>query len=325
MSVPVPERVCVVGSGSIAQRHVRNLLAMAVSEVVVVTARDVSEVEEFGDPRVRVEPVIPANCPRVAIVANATDLHVATARALVAAGAHVLVEKPAAVGPGDDLNALCAEAEAAGATVLVAYNLRFLGVFRRIAELLEGGTLGRRLFARIEVGQWLPDWRPDRPVTELYSASAERGGGVALDLSHEVDYLYMLFGQPVDWVTRTSHTRILGIDAPDVFDGVYSFDDGFSCTVHMDYLERTPRRRIRLVASAGVIECDIIAGTLAVTAGGSTVIDDDPTLFDARGSYTAELEAFFSAITGQTVEGATLPSLEEAARVLELLADRKAC
>jgi predicted dehydrogenase len=295
---------------------------MNVGEVDVMTARDVSAVELFADSRVRIISELPAECPAAAIVANSTDLHVATTRLLVAAGASVLVEKPIAAFPGPDVDALAAEADAAGAVVLVAYNLRLLGAFSRIAELMHDGTLGQRLFARIEVGQWLPDWRPNRPVTELYSASLERGGGVALDLSHEVDYMLMLFGEPTGWDVRASQTGALGIDSPDVFDGIYSFDDGFSCTVHMDYLERIPRRRIRIVGSEGVAECDVVAGALAVTHGGSIEVDEDPALFDVPGTYIAELEQFFSAIAARSADGAVLPSLDDARRVLDLLSDQ---
>lgn len=322
MSTAVPQRVLVVGSGSIAQRHVRNLLAMGVGEVVVVTARDVSGVESFADARVRVSAGVPGDVPGVAVIANDTNKHVETARALVARGVHLLVEKPVAAGPGADLEALRAEAEAAGVVVLVAYNLRFVGAFARIREIIASGTIGRPLFARIEVGQWLPDWRPGRPVTELYSASLERGGGVALDLSHEVDYMYMLFGRPVDWRVRASRTGVLGIDAPDVFDGIYAFEGGFSCTVHMDYLERTPRRRIRIVGSEGVIECDIIGGALSVTSGGATEVETGAALFDTQGTYIAELEHFFSRAAGEPAGGVALPTLDDACRVLELLDDR---
>jgi predicted dehydrogenase len=207
--------------------------------------------------------------------------------------------------------------------VRVAYNLRLLGVMRLLRELLDGGEVGRPLFAHIEVGQWLPDWRSGRRVTEGYSASIERGGGVALDLSHEVDYMFMLFGMPAEWRISTANTGILGIAAPEVFDGSYVFADGFSCTTHMDYLERLARRRIRIVGADGVIECDAIGGTLTLTRGEDVRVFDDPALFDTQGSYLAELEEFFALAGGASGAG-HLPTLAEAERVLTLLVDRKA-
>ena len=79
----------------------------------------------------------------------------------------------------------------------VAYNLRFLPVFREIERILREAVIGQTLFVRIEAGQHLGAWRPARPYALGYSASTARGGGVALDLSHELDYMRMLFGHPI--------------------------------------------------------------------------------------------------------------------------------
>lgn len=319
MSAIVPDSVLVVGSGSIAQRHARNMLALGVGEVIVITARDVTDVTDFADPRVRVSAEFPDPCPRYAVVANDTDKHVRTARDLVAVGAHVLVEKPIAAGLSPELEALAAEVAAAGRIVRVAYNLRFLGVMGVIRDALARQLLGQLLFARIQVGQYLPDWRPNRDISAGYSASVGRGGGVALDLSHEVDYMRMLFGQPREWYVRSSATGVLGIEAPDVFDGIYAYGSGFSCTVHMDYLERQARRQIRIVGADGILECDIIGGTIAIGTDAPITAEDSPAIFDTQTTYVAELESFFAECAGEAIAGARLPTLEDAADVLRLL------
>lgn len=308
-----------VGSGSIAQRHVRNLLEMRVRKVTVVTARDVSTDVTFTDPRVSVSRMIPNDPPRVAIIANDSDRHVETARRLAAHGVHLLVEKPIAVELTDDLAGLCSEMRAGGLIGRVAYNLRFLGVMAEIRRVIDGGELGTMVFARIEVGQWLPDWRPNRPHDASYSASAGRGGGVALDLSHEVDYMRMLFGQPTVWCGRTSRTGVLGIEAPDVFDAIYSYPQGFSCTVHMDYLERTVRRRIRIVGTEGVVDCDIAARRMEVTTRSGTRVYDDPELFDVASTYVQEIVSFFGEVADPS-EPSILPSFDDACAVLALVA-----
>ncbi len=317
----IPQRVLVVGSGSIAQRHVRNLLAMGVGEVLVLTARDVSDVESFADARVRILPEVPADCPPLAIIANDTHKHAATARGLVARGVHLLMEKPVADGFSAELDALRDEIREAGVVVRVAYNLRFLGVMDKIAQTLRDRTLGQLLFARIEVGQWLPDWRPNRSLAQLYSASSQRGGGVGLDLSHEIDYMLMLFGTPVHHCVRYSRTGVLGIEAADVFDGIYSFDDGFTCTLHMDYLERSRRRRIRIVGSEGVLECDIPGRSFDIIGACGESHATDEALFDTDATYVRELESFFSAVDG--VGENDLTTFDEAVEVLAMLSDSR--
>ncbi|HET6351079.1 MAG TPA: Gfo/Idh/MocA family oxidoreductase [Coriobacteriia bacterium] len=318
MSV-VPDRALVVGSGSIAQRHVRNLLALGVGTVEVVTKRDVGDVEAFADTRVSVVPELPADAAPFAVIANNSDLHVGTAAQLVEAGTHLLVEKPIAVELDSDVVSLCLAVRARGVVARVAYNLRLLGVMREIEGAMRDGALGTPLFARIEVGQWLPDWRPNRPHEASYSASG-RGGGVGLDLSHEIDYMRMLFGQPSEWCGRSSSTGVLGIEAPDVFDAIYRFESGFSCTVHLDYLERQVRRRLRIVGSDGVIECDIAGKRMSVRTAEGERIYDDPALFDVQRTYPDELMSVFTEIADRSTPS-LLPSLDDACEVLALLAE----
>ena len=76
--------------------------------------------------------------------------------------------------------------------------MRFLGAVRHIKEQLAKNLLGDIYFAQIEAGQYLPLWR-ERDYTESYSAHKSKGGGVALDLSHEIDYMRYLFGNPCSW------------------------------------------------------------------------------------------------------------------------------
>jgi hypothetical protein len=254
----------------------------------------------------------------VAIVANESSLHVQTARRLLDAGAHVLIEHPLAIGVSPGLLDLVRDVAATDRVVRVAYNLRFLGAIGRIASLLRDGTIGAPLFVRIEAGQWLPDWRPGRDYRDGYSASASRGGGVALDLSHEIDYMRMLLGMPTAWSTYRAVTGLLDGDSEDVFEGVYSFDDGALCSVHLDYLERQARRRIRIVGSVGTIECDIPGQRLDVSTGGTVTALGEPDLFDVERTYIREVEAFLAEIEGTP---AGLPTLEDAVDVLRLLRD----
>lgn len=317
MSRAVPTRVLVAGSGSIAARHVRNLLALGVAEVVVLTARDLSANDAFSSPRIRVVDSIPADCPPVAIVATDTSRHVSVTRELVAAGAHVLVEKPIAAGITHEAILLADEAAASGLCVRVAYNMRLLGAIRRIGEHIAAGTIGRVLFARIEAGQWLPDWRPDRDYRESYSASASEGG-VGLDLSHELDYMCALFGMPASWKTLRARTGQLQIDSEDVFEGLYSYANGSVASVHLDYLERTPRRTMRVLGAEGSIECDMIGRRLEITSARGVSTERDDKLFDMSETYVSEVTSFFDEIAGGPK---VLPSIEDGLDVLRLLND----
>jgi predicted dehydrogenase len=59
--------------------------------------------------------------------------------------------------------------------------------------------LGKIYSIRAEIGQYLPGWRPESDYRICVSVQQKLGGGVLLELSHEIDYLSWIFGR-VDWV-----------------------------------------------------------------------------------------------------------------------------
>ena len=80
------------------------------------------------------------------------------------------------------------------APVVVGCNLRYMPSLQRVQEVLRRGVLGRIVRAQFEVGQNLAQWRPGRELGTSYSACAEQGGGVLLDLVHEVDLARWMLG-----------------------------------------------------------------------------------------------------------------------------------
>ena len=79
----------------------------------------------------------------------------------------------------------------------------------------------RRL--RCEIGQYLPLWRPGSDYRLGVSANRALGGGVLLELSHELDYLRWIFGD-VDWVQASLERQsALEIDVEDTAHLLLSF------------------------------------------------------------------------------------------------------
>jgi predicted dehydrogenase len=98
---------------------------------------------------------------------------------------------------------------------MVGYNLRFMKSLKKFREILKKNTIGKILSIRSEVGSYLPSWRPDSDYKKSVSAIKKLGGGVLLELSHDIDYLVWLFGN-VKWVSSTIHRQSnLKIDTED--------------------------------------------------------------------------------------------------------------
>ena len=312
----------VVGYGSAGKRHLRNLLRLeCIGGVAVCTGMPGAE----SDPRVRFISSLGEAESRgsiengfdFAIVANETGRHMETAIELAGRGIDLLIEKPLS-NSLDGVEVLEDAVRQRGLKVGVAYNFRFLGALGRVKEELRKKTIGEALFARIEAGQYLPAWRPGRDYRRSYSASRARGGGVTLDLSHEIDYMRYLFGEPVEWKVMRSKAGSLDIDSEDVFEGVYRFTNGFVCSVHLDYLRSEKRRMISITGSNGAIECDLAGARLRAVREGRSEDMGTPAIFDLEQSYMDELVHFIGSVDNGRNPG---PGLEDGIAALRLIED----
>jgi predicted dehydrogenase len=208
--------------------------------------------------------------PDVAFITNPTSLHVKTAIRAAEHGCHLFIEKPLS----DSLEGteqLCRIATANDLFTYVACVFRFHPVLTYIKTQLEDEVVGTVYNYRVFSGSYLPDWRPDQDYRESYSADPEMGGGVVLDLIHEIDYAYWLFGDVVDtkaWVGQLSE---LEIESEDLAEAILRMESGVVGQIHLDYYRREPRRTIEIVGSDGIITGDLLAGTVTVKTNQETM------------------------------------------------------
>lgn len=239
----------VIGYGSIGARHAR-LLAELGHTVAVVSRRSLDLPRCHAD----LAEALAVERPDYVVVANATAGHEGTLRRLAELGydGRVLVEKP-----------LFAHSHAVPAHrfsgAWVGYNLRFHPVIQALRPLLAGETV---IAAQFAVGQHLSQWRPGRDYTTTYSASAAAGGGVLRDLSHELDLAAWLLGTPRRLTALGGRLGDLAMDADDAWSLLAQHEHCSLVSIHMNCLDRTPRRDIHLTTLRHSIHADLIAGRL---------------------------------------------------------------
>ena len=92
-----------------------------------------------------------------------------------------------------------------------------------------------------------------------------------LDLSHEIDYLYYLFGE-VEYVANSNGKRgNLIIETEDTSDSLAFFKDGLSGTIHLDYLQKPAIRFLHIIASRGTLHLDLIKRLLTWSNNDSVI------------------------------------------------------
>lgn len=183
-------RVVIVGLGVQGQK--RRTVAGRDVVAVVDPVNDEASHRRLSD--------VPGGSYDAALLCTPDDVKVELMVALLAAGKHILVEKPLVRSTPGDLEQLAALAAKAGAACYTAYNHRFEPNLARLRELLVSGTLGRIYTIRLFYGNGTA-----RLVRE--SAWRDSGSGVLRDLgSHLLDLLRFLLGD-IDPAFRVTSAR----------------------------------------------------------------------------------------------------------------------
>jgi len=288
----------IVGSGSIARRHLSNLRALLPKSRIIVLRRQQSVSGDLPDADRVVNTLEEAisERPEMTIVANPAPFHVPVAQALAEAGCHLLVEKPFS-DRMDGLDALIDTCASRGVTLMVGYNLRFCPSLQAMARMVAEGAVGRILHVSAEIGQHLPDWRPSTDYRDGVTAQASLGGGALLELSHEIDIALWLGGPVASLTASLGRVGDLEIDTEDCADLLINFSSGARGHVHMDLLQRAPTRRCRVVGSEGTLEWDYFEDTLRLGRPGETWRQlEVPRLNQRNDMYLNELAHFFSCV-----------------------------
>lgn len=288
----------IVGSGSIARRHLANLRMLRPKSRIIVLRRQQSVSGDLPEADRVVNTLEDAihECPETAIVANPAPFHVPIAQALAEAGCHLLVEKPFS-DRMDGLDALIDTCASRGVTLMVGYNLRFCPSLQAMARMVAEGAVGRVLHVNAEIGQYLPDWRPATDYRAGVTAQASLGGGALLELSHEIDIALWLGGPVASLTASLGRVGDLEIDTEDCVDLLVNFSSGARGHVHMDLLQRVPTRGCRVVGSEGTLEWDYFEDTLRLGRPGETWRQlEVPRLNQRNDMYLNELGHFFACV-----------------------------
>jgi len=119
-------------------------------------------------------------------------LHAEQALKAISAGKHVLLEKPLAT-TREDCHKVIEAAERQGVTLMMAYPLRYMPLFRKLKEIMESERFGKPFNASC----WIESYLQPRPGSWFADKQMLGGGSLFSHGCHYIDLLIWLFGKPV--------------------------------------------------------------------------------------------------------------------------------
>jgi len=250
----------IIGCGSIGERHIRNLRNLSVDNILACDTnsdrlylmKEKYNTEIYKD----LDEALKKN-PDAVLVCTPPNLHIPIALKAVEHNAHIFIEKPISHNL-EKVDDFLTKADRKKLIVLVGYNLRFHPGIQLMKKMIDEGKIGRILSVRSEVGQYLPDWRPQQDYSKSYTAKVDMGGGIILDGSHEIDYLRWLFGEVDQVFSFAEKISNLKVETEDTAEILIKFKKKILCEIHLDFIRPGYARNCEIIGEKGVIIWDYL-------------------------------------------------------------------
>ena len=225
-------RIAVLGAGGIARKHVEALGQIPRARVVAVAdtlPERAAALASACGAAAYADPGQAIHAADLVYVLTPPSTHCALAVMAMQAGKHVVCEKPLAISL-EDARVMTREARERGVQLMVAFNMRFKKGFRMLKEVVDSGQLGQiyhfwshRMGLGVAQGY---NWRTDPAL--LCGMTIE-------SLSHDIDLMRLLVGEPVDVRSTVYRSRP---DLPD-FDtdvsAAFTLSSGGTALIHASW------------------------------------------------------------------------------------------
>lgn len=274
-----------IGYGSIAKKHILAISKLYKHSEVILVRRDSTDIIENIDNInfTITASIIDLHKADFIFITNPTSLHVDTIQKALEFKKPLFIEKPLS-NTFEGVEVLQQELNDSKLINYIACNLRF----HPCISFLKLNVLPALIINEVNVyaGSYLPDWRPGIDYRKNYSANAEMGGGVHLDLIHELDYCYYLFGNPAKTFRVLNSKSSLHINAIDYAHYFWEYNN-YSLQITLNYYRRDYKRTIEIVAEDATYLVDLKKGT--ITKNEEIIFSADT---DMTFSYQLQIDYF---------------------------------
>jgi len=311
--------ILIIGAGSIGERHLRNFLRVPGVRCSI------------AEPNPAVRQRVAAAYPLQAAYADQRDadlaafdgvvlcvpthLHVAMASQILAAGVHVLTEKPLAMSLDgvDDLKRIRDEKRLVAS---VAFCYRLDPLVNELRDRTASGELGTVRWIQYYAGQYWPRMRKDYPPA--YAQKRETGGGAIPDhLVHVINYLEWVFGPVASASAWQWNLALKDIATEDAGGVCLRFASGPVAQLGICLFQRDTNSRLQIVGDKGTIRIEYGAPRLSVfrdaegawQTGAAAQIERDDLFRD-------QARHFIDCIQGKAVPRCTIEDGEQTLRTM---------
>jgi predicted dehydrogenase len=281
--------ILIIGLGSIAKKHIEAIWTLNKNATIYALRSSKNVDQESNVTNIftleNVDFVFD-----FAIISNPTSLHYKYIQILSEKNIPLFIEKPA-IHTLENSVELIGLIESKNLLTYVACNLRFHPCILFIKEFIKSGQ-NRINEVNVYCGSYLPDWRPGKDFKKIYSANENLGGGVHLDLFHELDYTTWIFGFPIKSSSIKRSVSSLDISSVDYANFILEYSN-FTASIVLNYYRKKIKRTIEIVFDNQIINIDLVNN---IVSDSNNQLLFQPLNFEMKNTYKNQMEYFLDCI-----------------------------
>lgn len=256
------KKVLIIGTGSIATRHLKNVLSIHPRcEIFLYSSnkkRAISLSKKFKK-NVTTLNSFSKNLFSHIIIASSTINHNNYLRLLYNDKANIYCEKPL---PGDSNLEFLSKSKIINKLnrkVKIGYQVRFNPVIKYLIKELSKNENKKIYLVKFLCGQNLKDWRKNKNIAKLYSAGSKKYGSVYWELSHEIDLLNYMIGKPDSLYSNNLNSETFNIGVNDISNTIFNYKKKkLSCSISLEMLSPIVYRKLIIISKSNYYEADLI-------------------------------------------------------------------
>ncbi len=300
--------ILIIGLGSIAKKHILAINKIT-KEATIYAYRSKSNSQSING-------IINVNSLDsidfvidFIIISNPTALHEETIIRCLKFNCPLFIEKPALLDL-KNANTIIDQLKIANIITYVGCNMRFHPALIFLKKLILN-LKSNINEVNVYFGSYLPDWRPGRDFRKIYSSNPILGGGVHLDLIHELDYCIWIFGNPIFSRRLLRSNSSLNIDSID-FANYSLIYQKFTIDIKLNYYRKDSKRQIEIITSDDTIIADLNTNCVYSFITGVTYFEQP---FNISDTYFEQMKYFLNRMNSAT---GLMNTLEESVEILKI-------
>lgn len=230
--------VLIIGFGNIAKRHIKNLIKIQKNIFFYILSRkkkiNPEDINKKNFKHIKKIDDLDFKKIDYSFICTASNEHFKLIKILSKKKTNIFIEKPL-MNSTRKIKELSSIVKRSKLKIYVGYNLIFTKSLNYFKKLNFEKNLIKKVIVKAQY--YLPYWRNNIDYKKSVSAIKKMGGGVLLELSHEIHYILWIFGRPL-WTSSVIKKKSkLQIDVEDKAYIILGFKN-FNCYIELDFISK---------------------------------------------------------------------------------------